>query len=631
VSEYSSNDRYNRDVETTVFQYVAAMLFLWLLAGFWQLQVRNPEEYEARAANNSVKSLPIVAPRGKIFDRDGRLIVDNAPAFSVLLSGQDVDREALQFAADGLTLTPEQVEERLEDLRRSNYQQTVLKENLTQAEVAFLEAHKSQLPDLEIIRSQRRLYPREGLAAHVVGYVGEISERELQLDEFALVERGAEIGKAGIERQYNDVLSGENGRRLVMVDSRSRRVRDLDVVPATPGRNLQLTIDLDVQAVAELAMEGRRGSIVALDPHTGEVLAMVSAPSYDPNRFVGGIAAKTWKSYVEDPDKPMLNRSIQAQLAPGSIFKPIMGLAALSTGVVNRSFQVHCGGGQSFYGRFFRCHRSAGHGWVDLEKALVESCDVYFYTVGKELGVDRIAEFAELAGFGKRTGIDLPNEQEGIVPSVGWKARRYLDRWWPGETISVSIGQGALTVTPLQAAYSIAGLATGGAWHRPHLLSHDDRRALTEDYQAPDPELFEISNRTLSPIVRGMWGVVNDGGTGARARLDGYDICGKTGSAQRVSRSFAATNTNDRLLDDGWFVAFAPCREPKIVVATLWENGEHGSLASPMVRDVIKAYLDKQRRVEWANRRPAPADRPDSPAAPAIDRPTFAATEEVSP
>jgi len=625
MSEYSSNDRYNRDVETTIFQYVAAMLFLWLLAGFWQLQVSNPEEYEARAERNSVKSLPILAPRGKIFDRDGRLIVDNSPAFAVMLSGQDVDQEALRFAATGLSLSTEQIDERVENLRRSNLQQTLLKENLSQAEVAFLEANRSQLPDLEIIRSQRRLYPREGLAAHVVGYVGEISESELQLDEFALIESGAEIGKAGIERQYNAALSGVDGRRLVMVDSRSRRVRDLDVVDAQAGLNLNLTIDLDVQAVAEIAMEGRRGSIVALDPHSGEVLALVSAPSYDPNQFVGGINPKTWNSYVEDPDKPMLNRAIQAQLAPGSIFKPIMGLAALSTGVVNSSFQVHCGGGQSFYGRFFRCHRSAGHGWVNLEKALVESCDVYFYTIGKELGVDRIAEFAERAGFGRATGIDLPNEQEGIVPSVGWKARRYLDRWWPGETISVSIGQGALTVTPLQAAYSIAGLATGGAWHRPHLLSDAARRELSQDFEPPAPELFEISSRTLNPIVRGMWGVVNGGGTGARARLDGYDICGKTGSAQRVSRSFAATNKDERLLDDGWFVAFAPCRQPSIVVAALWENGEHGSLASPMVRDVIKAYLDKQRRVEWArgNTKRKPTRE--------IAQPTFAASEEPAP
>lgn len=602
MSEYSSNDRYNRDVETTIFQYVAAMLFLWLLAGFWQLQVGNPEEYEARAERNSVKSLPILAPRGKIFDRDGRLIVDNSPAFAVMLSGQDVDQEALQFAAAGLNLTPEEVEVRIENLRRSNYQQTLLKENLSQAEVAFLEAHRSELPDLEIIRSQRRLYPRNGLAAHVVGYVSQISESELQLDEFALIESGAEIGKAGVERQYNAALSGVDGRRLVMVDSRSRRVRDLDVVRAKAGQNLNLTIDLDVQAVAEIAMEGRRGSIVALDPHTGEVLALVSAPNYDPNKFVGGIAPQTWKSYVEDPDKPMLNRAIQAQLAPGSIFKPIMGLAALSTGVVNSSFQVHCGGGQSFYGRFFRCHRSAGHGWVNLEKALVESCDVYFYTVGKELGVDRIAEFAELAGFGSMTGIDLPSEQDGIVPSVGWKARRYLDRWWPGETISVSIGQGALTVTPLQAAYSIAGLATGGSWRRPHLLSHAVRKELDPDFEPPAPELFDVPSRRLNPIVRGMWGVVNDGGTGVRARLEEYEICAKTGSAQRVSRSFAQTNKDERLLDDAWFVAFAPCRNPQIVVSALWENGEHGSLAGPMVRDVVKAYLDKQQRLASARR-----------------------------
>ena len=618
MSDYSSNDRYDRDVETAVFQYVAALVFLWLLSGFWQLQVRNPEEYEQRAERNSIRSLPILAPRGKILDRDGRVLVDNSPAFRVLLSEEEIPEESKPLIAEGLGMSLEELDlaiEKSEKQRSAGLRDVVLKENLSYAEVAFLEAHRTELRELELIRSQRRLYPQEGFAAHVVGYVGEISERELDLDEFALYEQGAEVGKAGIERRYNDALSGEDGSRLVLVDSRSRRVRDLDIVEAKAGRTLNLTLDLDLQSVAELAMEGKRGAVVALDPATGAIRAMVSRPAFDPNKFVGGIKGEDWTSYIEDPDKPMLNRAIQAQLAPGSIFKPIVSLAALTTGVVDRNFQVHCGGGASFYGHYFRCHKHSGHGWVDMAKALKESCDVYFYTVGKELGIEKIAEFAELVGFGQATGVDLPHEEDGVVPSIGWKVRQYHDRWWPGETISVSIGQGALTVTPLQGAYSIAGLVSGGVWRKPHLLPPSERKAIDPRYEPEDPVRLEIPNRRLAPIIDGMWEVVNDGGTGGRARIPGYDICGKTGTSQRVSRSFAANSDDPRLLDDGWFVGFAPCRAPEIVVLALFENGEHSYYAAPIVRDVIKAHFDKRRRIEWA-RKTLPPDQMSAPTQP---------------
>ncbi len=629
MSEYSSNRRYDRDVETAIFQYVTALVFLWLLAGFWQLQVRNPEEYEQRAERNSIRSLPIPAPRGKILDRDGRVLVDNSPAFRVMWSEDERSAAGLPLISEGLQIPLDRLRSALagpRDAGAPGYHSALLKADLSFAEVAFLEAHRAELPELELIRSQRRLYPGEGLAAHVVGFVGEISESELNLDDFAQYEAGAEVGKAGVERQYNDALAGVDGSRLVLVDSRSRRVRDLDVVDATPGRTLRLTLDLDLQAVAELAMEGRRGAVVALDPNNGAILAMVSRPAYDPNQFVGGIAGQEWRTYIENPDKPMLNRAIQAQLAPGSIFKPIVAMAALSSGVVDAGFQVHCGGGATFYGRFFRCNRAGGHGWVDLETALKYSCNVYFHTVGKELGIERIAEFAELAGFGQATGIDLPHEEEGVVPSIGWKARQYRDRWWPGETISVAIGQGALTVTPLQAAYAVAGLVNGGVWQRPHLLALEERSAIDPGYEPPEPVRFDLSARHLRTIVNGLWGVVNGGGTGARAQIAGYEICGKTGSAQRVSRAYAQSNKDPRLLDDGWFVGFAPCRAPEIVVVALFENAEHGSAAAPIVRDVIKAHFDKRRRVEWAkkDRPPAQATRPSganvasAPPAPVI-------------
>jgi len=623
LSDYSEDRRRPRDVETAVFQYGAAMIFLWLLTGFWQLQVQDPEIYEQRAARNRIKSIPILAPRGTILDRDGRILVDNSPSFKAVLDPGELKLEHLPLISEGLNIPYDKLQTRLRTLRRSGapgYQRVIIKEGLTPAEVTFLEAHRAELREFELIRSQRRLYLSDGLAAHVVGRVGEISEAELDKEEFALFEAGAEVGKSGIERQYNDALAGKDGSRLVIVDSRSRRVRDLDVVEAKPGRSIRLTIDLDVQAVAELALEGRSGAVVALNPRTGEVLALASSPAYDPNEFVGGIGVSQWRELLNNPDKPLLNRAIQAQLAPGSIFKPVVAYAGLATHVVSPGFQVHCSGGASFYGRFFRCHHWSGHGWVNLEKALVQSCDVYFYNVGKELGVDRIAEFARVAGLGSATGIDLPGEEDGVVPSSTWKARNYRERWFPGETISVAIGQGALTVTPLQAAYSIGGLAMGGVWNQPHLVAWEDLREIRPDFETPEPKRAEVNARHRRAISRGLWGAVNDGGTAARAALADFEICGKTGTAQRVSRAYALEKNNPRLLDDAWFVGYAPCRDPEIVVAALFENGEHGHFSAPIVRDVIKAYYDKQQRLEWSQRAHPPAEA-EAPAKAAILRP----------
>lgn len=590
----------SRDVETSIFQYVVAAIFVWLLTGFWQLQVQDPEVYEQRAQLNSVKSLPIPAPRGRILDRDGRVLVDNSQTFRVMLSRDAAHTESAPLIAEGLDIPYDELVERLGIVgtqRGPEYQQVVLKDNLPLSEVAFFEAHRSELPELELIRSPRRRYPLNGMAAHVLGYVGEISKAQLNQEEFVLHKAGSEIGKAGVERRYNDFLVGKDGRRLVMVDSRSRRVRDLNREEAEPGRTLRLTLDLDLQVVADLAMSDRRGAVVALDPRNGEVLAMVSKPEFDVNKFVGGVSAEAWRDVARDLDKPMLNRATQAQLAPGSIFKPFVALAGLMEAVVDKDFQVLCTGGASFYGRYFRCHRSAGHGWVNMEQALRDSCDVYFYNLGKELGIDNIAKYAELAGFGSKTNIDLPAESEGIVPSSRWKVRFFRDKWYAGETISVSIGQGALTITPLQAAHAIGGLAMGGVWHQPRLISDEEAARLLPNYAPPEPRRAEISLEEMEPITRGMWRVVNDGGTGGRAMIPGRSICGKTGSAQRISRTLAFENKDPRLLDDGWFVAYAPCENPEIAVSVLFENGEHGSWAAPIARDVIKAYFDKQERL----------------------------------
>lgn len=572
-------------------QYVALAIFLFLISGFWDLQVQNPALYSERAERNHIKSIPVLAPRGKILDRDGRVIVDNQSSFSLILSRENLKQEHLKPIAEGLNLDYQELLNRLHKFRkRPTYEPIVIKEELSPAELAFVEAHRDPdtFPELELIHAQKRLYPKEGLAAHVIGYVGEVSEYELNTAEFIDYNPGDVIGKQGLERQYNRHLMGVDGQRQVIVDNRGKERKVFGLKEAMPGKPLQLTLDLDLQVVAELALEGRRGAVIALDPRSGEVLAMVSRPSYDPNRFAGRIRSSDWKEITSNPDKPMINRPIQAQLAPGSTFKAVMALAGLEEGVIDDNLRVHCSGGASFYGRYFRCHQKGGHGTVDLRRAIAGSCDVFFYTVGNRLGIDKIAKYAEMSGLGQKTGIDLPAETEGIVPSTRWKMRNYRQKWYAGETISVAIGQGALTVTPLQLAHAVGGIATGGLWQRPHLV---------KEAQAEAARRAEVKVENVLKVIDGMHAVVNGGGTGARARIPGLDVCGKTGTSQLASNDvLKGTAIGRTMKDNAWFVGFAPQHSPEIVVVALFEAGEHGNLAAPIVRDVIKAYFDKKYR-----------------------------------
>jgi penicillin-binding protein 2 len=574
------------------FQYLAVAIFLFLISGFWNLQVRNPELYSEQADRNRIKSLPVLAPRGKILDRDGRVIVDNRASFSLILSRETLKEQHLRTIASGLNLDYSHLVARVAQFSsRPRYVPIIIKYELNPAELAFVEAHRDPetFPEMELIRAQRRLYPQDGLAAHVIGYVGEVSEAELNSPEFIKYDQGDVIGKAGIERQYNDLLMGVDGQRQVVVNNRGREMQVLGLKEAIPGKNLQLTLDLDLEVVADLAMEGRKGAVVALDPRNGEVLAMVSKPAYDPNKFASRIRAEDWRELVNNPDNPLLNRAIQAQLAPGSTFKPFVALAGLESGAIDENFRVYCRGGASFYGRYFKCWVKGGHGALELHKGIVQSCDVFFYNVGNRTGIDQIAHFAQEVGFGKKTGIDLPNEEEGVVPSSEWKMKNFRQKWYAGETISVSIGQGATTVTPLQLAYAMGGLALGGVWYRPHLVRDPSRN--------DPPYVAKIDPANAAKIVSGLYGVVNEGGTGVRARLPGISVCGKTGTAQLASNELLkAGKLGQSMKDNAWFVGFAPCESPEIVVAALFEGGEHGQFAAPIVRDVIKAYFDKKAR-----------------------------------
>ncbi len=583
-----------------IFQYSAVGIFLLLIAGFWRLQVQNPQVYDQRAQANSIKSVPIIAPRGRILDRDGRVIVDNHSSFTLLLARESMKEEHLRPIAQGLDLDYDDLLTRVNRYRgRPKYEPIVLKGELTPADLSFVDSHRDFFPELVVIQAQPRLYPRNGMMAHVIGYTGEISEQELDLPEYAKYDPGQVIGKFGIERQYNEWLTGVDGQRQVLVDNGMQVRSVLGIKPAIPGKDLQLTLDLDLQTVAELSMdtglaevgvEHKNGAVVALDPNTGEVLAMVSRPAFDPNKFSGRIKAKDWKEINDNPDHPLLNRAIQDAQAPGSTFKPIMALAGLETATIDDTWTVHCPGGATFYGRYYRCHLKGGHGTVALHKGIVQSCDVFFYNVGNKMGIDNIAYYADLVGYGKPTGIDLPHELTGTNPSPEWKLRNYRTKWFAGETISVSIGQGALTVTPLQLVRAIAGPSVGGIWRRPHLVK--------ESAAKDEPVSWALNPQNVKDVISGMLGVVNEGGTGVRAAIPGLAVCGKTGTAQVASADFVkAQGKGQNFKDNAWFVGFAPCEAPEIVVAALFEHGAESKFAAPIVRDVLKAYFDKKARV----------------------------------
>ena len=475
--------------------------------------------------------------------------------------------------------------------RRPSYFMIPVKEELTSAELAFVESHRNGMmfPEMELIKSQFRLYPKEAFASHLIGYVGEISDAELNSPEWASHNPGDLIGKMGVERYYNESLTGIDGQRQVRVDNRMNTREVLGMKPAIPGKDLRLTIDLDLQTVAEMAMQGKRGAVVAIAPATGEVLAFVSTPGYDPSVFLGRSKSSEVKALLEDPAKPLFNRAIQSQLAPGSTFKPIVALAALESGAIDANTTFHCAGGATFYGHFYKCHTKGGHGAVSLHRAIAQSCDVYFYNVGKIIGVDTIAKYAQMVGYSRKTGVDMPGEKEGTVPSTAWKIRTFREKWYEGEVISVAIGQGATTVTPMQLAYAYSGLVNNGVWMRPHLVM--DGSAPVVDHTA------EINPANLAQVLDGMCAVVNEGGTGASVHMNDIVLCGKTGTAQRASNDFLKTKVGDvNFRDDAWFVGFASRQNPEIVVAALFENGREGPLAAPIVRDVIKAYFDKKNR-----------------------------------
>jgi len=581
-------------------QYVVAATFLVLLGGYWRLQIGQHRRYEGQAERNRVRNLPVIAPRGRILDREGRVLVDNFPAFSVLLMRENAAGlvpTRVEAMARGLRLDPVEVQGLVERTAHlPGFQPILLKQAATLEDISFVESHRVEYPEMALIQVQQRFYLKHTVAASMLGYVGEVSEDALGKPG-SKYHPGDVAGQSGIEREYDSVLAGEDGVRRVVVNSRGQEVGSETTIDAHPGNDLRLTIDLDLQMSAEMALGDRTGAVVALDPHTGEVLAMVSHPDFDPNDFAHRIDRQEWERLTKDPEKPLLNKATQSHVAPGSVFKIVTASAALETGTIRSDYTIQCPGSVTIYGHTFHdwvWEKHKGHGSVDLHRAIVQSCDVYFYTLGKLLGIDKLAYFAKHLGLGARTGVDLPAEDPGLVPSPEWAQKAFKRKWWAGETISVAIGQGAVAVTPIQIAFMIGGVASGGVFHRPHLVFRDQLMALGRDLSDNAVRSFPLSESTLAEVTRGMWGVVNEGGTGSSARVAGLDIAGKTGTAQVVSVDLKESENNSEFRNNAWFVGYAPSANPEIVVGVLVMHGEHSWVAAPVARDVIKAYFDKR-------------------------------------
>src|SRR5882757_9944698 len=582
-------------------QYVILAIFLLLALGLWRLQVMGGDRYESLAEKNRIRTIPILAPRGKILDREGRIIVDNYPSFSALLlreQPRELEPKIPKIAA-GLNVSEDEIHQLLRRYAgRPKYEPLVIKQDITPDELAFIEANKSEIPELETIMVHRRLYPKDGFAAHLIGYVGEVSEEDLNRPQFELYNPGDIVGKSGVEQQYTDILIGKDGERRALVDSHGKEVGRLSKTPAEPGKPLKLTVDLDIQIAAEEALEGHNGAIVAMDPRNGDILAMVSRPIFDPNHFAVRISRDEWNKLITDPAKPLLDKAIQAQLPPGSVFKVIMSVAGWQEGIA-QTLHVNCNGGATFYGRRFGCWQKGGHGGVDLDKAISQSCDVFFYTLAEKLGIDRIAKYATLLGLGQKTGIDLPNEVSGVMPSEEWKIRNFKQKWFAGETISVGIGQGAIAITPVQLMRAVAAISMDGRIVVPHVVNPT---GLPDGYV----EIQRYTEVKNTPIDSTGWNLITDAmvkvllpaGTAPSAHIPGIDIAGKTGSAQIVSLALRAKHQNNEdFAQNGWFVGFTPRRNPDIIVVVLFEGGEHGRLAARLATQVIKSYVDKQRRL----------------------------------
>lgn len=587
-----------------VISFVVGAIFFLLLLRLWHLQILSADDYRSMSENNRLRFVPVAASRGAIMDRGGKVLVSNRPSFSLAVVPQEVkDKDSLfDRLAKLLGLDRSELDDRWNKIKgRAKYYPIVLASNISRDQVEIIEENRLRLPGVEIEMKPVREYSSDLLAAHLLGYIGEVSEDEMNKKGFEEYNPGDYIGKNGIERSWELELHGNDGGRQLEVDARGRVLRTISESYPTVGNSVVLTIDAALQKQTEKAFGDQAGAAVAMDVNTGEVLAFVSYPSFDPALFSGKLPADVWKSYLDDKRHPLENKALTGQYPPGSTFKIITALAGLEEGKITENSSVNCNGSYELGGSTFKCWNKHGHGSTSLKKSLRESCDVYYYQLGEHLGVDLIAKTAQKFMLGSPMGIGLSNEKPGLIPTAEWKQKRFGKRWYHGETLPVAIGQGYVLMTPIQMASMIATVANEGTVYRPYLV----KRIVDTDGKTLKEFKPEVMGRTgISPanfrlVKQGLFSVVNDpGGTGSSARLYDVRVAGKTGTSQVVKMRDSKRETQYQFRDHALFVAFAPYDKPEIAIAVIVEHGEHGgSAAGPIAGRMLRAYFDGKKPV----------------------------------
>jgi len=587
-----------------VFWIISILIFL-ALSFYWKVQIVDHKKFSGLAEANRIRQRALAAPRGLILDRTGKILADNGASFKVSFIRENVEDMEGTLIRVGrlLDIDVDTLRARIEkykDLRP--FEPIVIEDGLNSRDVAPIESRRLEFPELVVDAEPRRYYPNGTLAAHVLGYLQERTPEEIRAEPGRAARAGELVGKTGIERQYDDILTGEDGRITEVVDSLGRVRAENGRENPVQGGEVVLTLDSRLQARAEEALEGREGVVVALDPRSGEILALASFPTFDPNRFITRFTPDEWSQLTNDPLSPLENRAIRGLYAPGSIFKLAMSLGGLDSGYVTPDTSVYCNGSTQIYGAVRHCWFAPGHGSMNLAEAIKNSCNIYFYTLGRRMGVDMIALAAGRLGLGRKTGVDLAGEKEGLVPSSEWKRRTLKTAWYPGETISVAIGQGQLQVTPLQVAALTAMVAKRGQRKRPHLFLSapaGGKEVPVDDGGAGAGAAAELPFKpsAYESVIEGMWRSVNDGGTGKGAFVEGLDVCGKTGSTQVVSRESAErlSLAGREIKTHSWFSGFAPRDNPRIVVTVLVEyGGGGGATAAPVAGRIFQLFKDIQ-------------------------------------
>lgn len=582
--------------------FAFALLFLRL----FYLQIIRGAEYRILSEKNAVRLKSVKSSRGLIYDRKGQLLVDNRPSFNLKIIIEDAGsvKDTLGKVSELIGVPVAEMQGNIEKAgRRAYYTPVTIKHDISRDQLAVVEAHKFDLPGIQIDIEPTRHYIHEKTAAHLLGYLGQINPEELKSGKYPNVRTGDSIGRYGIEKSFESYLQGKRGGRQVEVDANGRVIKILKTVNPIAGNDLELTLDLDLQLKAEELLEGKEGAIVAMDPANGDVLVMASNPSFNQNDFIGGISSKKWNALITDPGKPMNNKAIQAEYPPASTYKILTSIAALEEKQVDLSTTSYCPGYYTFGNRTYKCWRwkYGGHGEVNVISAIAESCDVYYYQAGDKVGVDTLAQYAFGSGFGKKTGIRLANERSGLIPTSEWKRSRFNEAWQGGETLSIAIGQGYNLVTPLQMAVFTSAVGNGGRLYRPRIVRQirDSHGNLVRKI---DPEIIgglPAGEDTLRIVKEGMLQVVHgERGSARGIRLKEVEIAGKTGTAQVFSVKKGETidvdNLAYKLRDHAWFISYAPAQNPVIAVSVIIEHGESGSrTAAPIAGELIEHYTTK--------------------------------------